>query len=302
MNKRRCALFGVVSTGMIAGLGAAPTPDEDAKFPGTIEVTGVVRDFQEWSVQGGHPDFERRPSAGFGHYAGNIAETIGSNRKPVFTGEGFKVGTQWRDSESRKICHTLYAEDMGDAEGSAAQASTGGIQSAESFASWYEDYPGLNLSKPLTLVMEHVGEGRYVFDDSMDTHYKNVGFSNMGGFFPIDDEMYGNSPGTPNHNYHFTFELHLNFTYDADGNQYFKFIGDDDVWVFVNNKLVIDLGGVHAAEDQYVDMNRLGLVDGEVYSIDFFFAERHRTQSNFRIETNFIVESELPEATTVAFD
>ncbi len=65
--------------------------------------------------------------------------------------------------------------------------------------------------------------------------------------------------------------------------------------MFVNGEPVIDLGGVHAAHDQYVENDRLGLSDGDVYELDFFFAERHRTQSNFRIQTNMpIVSSELP--------
>ena len=69
-----------------------------------------------------------------------------------------------------------------------------------------------------------------------------------------------------------------------------EFVGDDDVWVFVNEMLVIDLGGIHGATEQYVDLNRLGLEDGETYTLDFFFAERHRTQSNFRFQTNLLLE------------
>ena len=50
---------------------------------------------------------------------------------------------------------------------------------------------------------------------------------------------------------------------------------------------MIDIGGVHSVVEQSIDLDRLGwLVDGESYPLNFFFAERHRTQSNFRIETS----------------
>ena len=70
--------------------------------------------------------------------------------------------------------------------------------------------------------------------------------------------------------------------------------------MLVNGELVIDLGGVHAAHDQCVEIDRLGLSDGDVYEIDLSFAERHRTQSNFRIQTSMpIVSIESPTVSPV---
>jgi len=278
---------------------AEPNAGPGMNMPETIELVGMVRDFKERSVEGGHTDFERRPAGGFGHYAGNISPTLGENGKPVFVGGGRKVTSQWRDNQGRAICYTLYDPSKGDTAGSWGSLDTGGITNATSFSQWFNDSLGNNMSvaKSLTLTFHLQEDGSYVFDDKDDPYY--VG---LGGFFPIEHELYGQSGGTPDRNFHFTFELHTQFTYQADMPQVFQFIGDDDVWVFINGELVIDLGGVHGATSQYVDVSRLGLEDGEVYNLDFFFAERHRTQSNFRVVTNLLLESQPPASISPAFD
>jgi fibro-slime domain-containing protein len=292
-----CALVGTAGLLAMPGQPLSASESLDEGTPETIELTGIVRDFKEKSKPGGHPDFELKPDKGFGHYMGNISPTLGEDGKPVFTGAGAKVYSQWKDSSNRPICHLLYDASNGDSAGSWSAASKGGITSATTFNQWFRDEPGKNMSKPLTLTLVRQDDGTYVFDDKEDPMYDA-----LGGFFPIEDQLFGNPGGSPNRNFHFTFELHTEFTYDADGGQLFKFIGDDDVWVFINGQLVIDLGGVHGAQQQYVDLNRLGLTDGETYTLDFFFAERHRTQSNFRIQTNLRLESQELPAVTAAFD
>jgi fibro-slime domain-containing protein len=287
----------LAAAGAMVALYSIPAPAHAGDSPDSIEVVGTVRDFKERTEPDGHPDFEKRPDHGFARYVANISPVLGDDRKPSFTGGGYKIASQWYDAEHRPICRLLYDPELGDTPGSYAQQDNGGITSAESFDLWYRDEMGVNLSKPLAITLVPQADGRYVFDDRLDPLY-----AEMGGFFPIDDDLFGNSPGIPDHNYHFTYELHMECEYDASASQFFMFIGDDDVWVFVNGQLVIDLGGVHAALDQYVDMDRLGLTDGETYQIDFFFAERFRTQSNFRIETNIPVRTAGLPSATAAFD
>lgn len=290
-----CAIMAAGALAYIGFLGALTAGEGDP--PDAIDLTGTVRDFRERSVEDGHPDFERVPFGGFGQYCANIAPSLSDDRKPIFTGAGSKISNQWRDSHGRPICYLLYDADRGDTAGSLGTASTGAIRSAESFETWFRDEPGLNLSKSLKLTL-HLGEaGTYVFDDSLDTLYQE-----LGGFFPLEDQLFGNPGGRPDRNFHFTFELHTDFVYDGTTLQTFRFIGDDDVWVYIDGNLVIDLGGVHTATEQYVDLSRLGLVDGERYTLDFFFAERHRTQSNFRIETTLVLRNTDVPLISAAYD
>ena len=90
------------------------------------------------------------------------------------------------------------------------------------------------------------------------------------------------------HNFSFTTELHTEFQYN--GGETFNFQGDDDVWVYINGKMTVDLGGLHPAMLGMVSLDAsaamLGIQQGNVYSLDLFHAERHTDKSTFRIDTN----------------
>ncbi|HEY3256567.1 MAG TPA: fibro-slime domain-containing protein, partial [Polyangiaceae bacterium] len=90
------------------------------------------------------------------------------------------------------------------------------------------------------------------------------------------------------HNFHFTTQVTYWFKYDAKATARLDFTGDDDVWVFVNDKLAVDLGGVHQPVDGTVSLSTAtagtyGLTDGHVYKLNVFHAERKKESSSFRL-------------------
>jgi fibro-slime domain-containing protein len=296
--------FGILTLVAAAGTATATTGSGgacheaagDAEAPATLTIVGTVRDFRERSVTGGHPDFERAPTAGFGCYYEMVADTLDADGKPAHRSGGKKVSSHARNGAGQNILTRPYiAARSGDVAASTASTVGGAMTSAESFGQWYRDVPGTNMSAPLPITLVRNTSGVYVFDDKSDPV-----FTSRGGFFPINGELFGNSAGGTK-NFHFTYELRTNFTYEEGAGQTFKFTGDDDVWVFIDGKLVIDLGGVHGAVSQNIELDRLEwLADGQVYSLDFFFAERHRTQSNCRIETNMALRNvEVPETSAM---
>jgi fibro-slime domain-containing protein len=111
-------------------------------------------------------------------------------------------------------------------------------------------------------------------------------------YFPVDNQGFGNfndyGEDGKSHNFGFTTELHTKFKYQ--GGEVFSFEGDDDLWVFINKTLAIDLGGIHAAMPGAVTLDqfagRAGMTVGQVYSLDLFNAERHPGGSHFKITTS----------------
>ncbi len=294
--------LGLATAGGILMLSGSPSnaigqnEDNFSHLPDTLELGATVRDFKGKNESGGHADFEGYIG---GHRVGHVEAQLDSDGNPVLlSGSGYKVSTQFRDSEGRNINPALYDPDRGDVAGSLRERTSNQFSTAEAFNQWYKDVPGVNLSVALPMTFYRTeGTNQYVFDSATQSPW-----SQLGGFFPINNDLYGNFPGWSK-NFHFTTEVATVFAFDRGAGQVFKFTGDDDVWVFIDGRLVIDLGGVHGKVAQFLELDRLDwLDDGEMYELKVFHAERHTTQSNFRIETTLQLRSAQLPTTAALYD
>jgi len=157
-------------------------------------------------------------------------------------------------------------------------------------ASWYKTitFPdGNNNDTCIDLNMTKGYDGKWTYNS--DTY---------GGFFPLDN--FRTQQTNPNNikyaddfkkqrNFHFTMEMHMQFVYQEGTGLKFAFKGDDDVWIYVNNRLAIDLGGLnyYAVDTLVLDKKKtqLDLKDGQIYNMDIFYAERNPSGSNLLIQT-----------------
>merc|ERR1711916_110132 len=235
-----------------------------------------------------HTSFERYGGSG---QEGTVEANYLTWRKPVFYG-GVTNTTEYLDMDQR--CPNC--------------GGTGGAKREEYFQMFFRDMPGHNIRIPVLLQFNETVEGTGVFE--LDRQPRPG--STAASFLPIDGLGFGHdirqaippsNPGRETQNFNLCMEFHSEFIYN--GTEFFSFSGDDDVYVFINNKLVVDLGGLHPARAAAVSLpavaSRVGLVRGLRYPFSFFICERHWSGSNLKIVTTIARVNQRPNTQPSAF-
>ena len=194
----------------------------------TFKLAATIRDFKSGANAGGHPDFDTSNEQGRSDLTyGMVAPMLGADGLPVYN------PTRPTNPEGNDPLTT-----------------------EANFNQWYRDTPGVNQTVPIEIAFGPKTDDPGV----MTTEGYNAALFTGNRFLPIPGLGWGNETlhdGGSN-NWNFTTVFKTEFSYRPT--TAFKFIGDDDVWVYVNDHLSIDLGGTHQAK-----VARFLMLDGKIF-------------------------------------
>ena len=231
------------------GAGGGGAVAEALQSDGTLLIKGTIRDFHDT-----YPDME--PCS---HNSAKTCDSKTNEQRPACS------------STNQCIVTDALSAD-GEPQYAGPNDGTGSTTGPINFKDWFHD-SDQSAKATLSLSLAPDTNGNYVYNNQ--------------AFFPIDGQLFGNDGNDGNgvsHNFHFTTEWHLRFTYSPG--QQFEFTGDDDLWVFVNGKLQVDLGGIHNAQSATLHLDALGLTPGSDHDFDIYYCERHVTESHLQISTS----------------
>ncbi len=271
----------IIATGALTPGWAVAQEDAPAEPP-VITLTAVVREFTP-----AHPDFRGdfggSASTSPGQHAGIVADQLGPDGKPEFISGGYPVLNPATDGAGAGIIGPRrYIEARpGDSAPKLELVEGRAVTSAESLSAWYRDVAGVNTVALRSMdLLRDVETGTYIFEERI-----GFGPDRLRAAGDIGPAPTGAGAGRG------TCELRARFTHQAGAGDSFRFAAAGDLWVYVGDRLVVDLGGMHERREQVIELDRLPwLRDGLECQVSIFFAQRGAEAAPLRIETTVVLE------------
>ena len=164
-----------------------------------------------------------------------------------------------------------------------------GLDNAER---WFKPVEGKSASFLGTLGLKYEAQGAHFYFHRDE-------------FFPLDDVKFseGDNVNRDGHNHLFTMSFALPITVLANGGESFEITADDDTFVYIGDKLAIDMGGIHEATTGVFSIDANGevyaasandelaytgikLTAGDGAMIRIFHADRDAKESVFGVESS----------------
>ena len=182
------------------------------------------------------------------------ATTTAGKEAYVFDG-GFSTGTGMTDTNGDYIADGTYAQTSQSAVVYDKTAGTISLSSSNSKDLIFYQSSATTTRFPFLPITDSTGD----YEGPSDTYFAEDAAT----------ELKPNSIGYRDRNYNYVMQANGEFVYHVDDGLFFDFEGDDDVYLFVNGELVLDIGGAHSITkvgfnmNDYVDKARSILVNNE---------------------------------------
>ncbi len=223
--------------------------------------------------------------------------------------EWSSCGYAYRGIEQGLVEYELNEKYLPVATGAGKMMPNRGLMD---FSRWFENVDGKSKAYTGTLKLAYGAGAEFSFESDE--------------FYPLDEvDFSAGDSVNEEHNKLFTMNFSVPFTVAASGEEGFEIMADDDTFVFVGNRLVLDMGGIHKASTGKLSINETGevyaSVDGEglAYSgttvtknegsiVRIFHADRDSEDSVFKVKFSKmnlnVVESKVAgtDEVQVAYD